>query len=58
MKYIKAYESKDYLSYIENMRVLRTEYLRKKKILDPNYLDKIFDTNYKKKNTGINRNSA
>lgn len=32
MKYIKTYESKNYLSYVENMRVLRTEYI--KKIID------------------------
>ena len=49
MKYIKAYESKDYLSYIENMRVFRTEYLRKKKILDPDYIQKIIDNPHKKR---------
>ncbi len=36
MKYIKAYESNDYLSYIENMRVLRTVYLNIKKFSSSN----------------------
>ena len=58
MKYIKSYESIDYtkeITYVENMRALRTEYLRKKKTTsfikpDPREIEDIRNKFYDEKN--------